>query len=132
LRNEPRWLAVEEVIETNREQVGFTGEDHLIIDLGGLQSAVNSPRNQFEYGGQDDVIVLAVSLFIAICQNHPFIQGNKRTAWLAALQFLEMNGYWVSVPDTDEIGEFLTKVAVGLVSRQFLEYTLWRLSLPIR
>ncbi len=120
------------MIETNREQVVLTGEDHLIIDLGGLESAVDSARNQFEYGGQDDVIVLAVSLFVAISRNHPFIQGNKRTAWLAALQFLEINGYWVSVPDDDAIGKFLTRVAVGATSREYLEYLLWRLSLPTR
>ena len=131
MQNSPRWLSIEEIIETNREQVTLTGEDHIILDLGGLDSAAHNPRMAFDYGGEDDVIVLAVSLFLAINRNHPFVQGNKRTAWLSALQFLASNGYVTSLPDIDEFAEFLTRVATGEIERELLEYFLWRCSSPV-
>jgi death-on-curing protein len=101
------------------------------LDLGGLESAAHNPRMAFYFGGEDDVIVLAVSLFLAINRNHPFLQGNKRTAWLSALQLLEINGYVTPMPDHDKLGEFLTGVATGTIAREFLEYYLWRFSTPV-
>jgi len=93
LPNEPLWLEAAEVIELNRLIVAETGEPFLVRDPGGLESAVGKPRNRWHYEGQDDALTLAVSLLFGIAGNHPFLQGNKRTGFEAALIFLLNNGY---------------------------------------
>ena len=93
MQSEPLWLPVSEVVDTNRDLVEETGEPHHIRDLGLLESACAVPRNQWSYGGVTDLATLATSVLFAIARNHPFMQGNKRTALLAALQLLELNGW---------------------------------------
>jgi death-on-curing family protein len=88
LPNEPIWLETAEVIELNRLIVAETGEPFLVRDLGGLESAVERPRNCSRYEAQDDALTLAVTLLFGIAGNHPFLQGNKRTGFEAALIFL--------------------------------------------
>ncbi|MBV9115219.1 MAG: type II toxin-antitoxin system death-on-curing family toxin [Hyphomicrobiales bacterium] len=64
-----------------------------------MSSALARPRHCYIYDGERDILWLAVSLLAAIVQNHPFEQGNKRTAFLAALIFLNKNGYDLTFPD---------------------------------
>jgi death-on-curing protein len=93
LPNEPVWLETAEVIELNRLIVAETGEPFLVRDPGGLESAVGKPRNRWHYEQLDDALTLAVTLLFGIAGNHPFLQGNKRTGFEAALIFLLHNGY---------------------------------------
>ncbi|KAL9621524.1 MAG: hypothetical protein Q9160_004054 [Pyrenula sp. 1 TL-2023] len=58
-----------------------------------LESAVHSPTNQRHYGNQQDVFQLAANLSEKIMKNHAYMDGNKRTALVAADIFLKMNGY---------------------------------------
>ncbi len=81
-------------------------------DNGLLESAIAKPQNHWNYG-EDDVVVLAVKLLLGIAQNHPFEQGNKRTALTAAATFLELNGYELDVPDGDPFGNFIERVITG-------------------
>jgi death-on-curing protein len=60
-------------------------------DEGLLESALARPENRFAYEGLDDIIALAATYAVAISSNHPFIDGNKRTAFLAAGLLLEKN-----------------------------------------
>lgn len=59
-------------------------------DAGALESALARARNQWEYG-QDDLCVLAASHAFGVARNHPFADGNKRTAWVLARTFLVLN-----------------------------------------
>jgi death-on-curing protein len=99
LPNEPRWLAVDVVIEHNRLELIETGEHHLVRDIGLLENALARPRNFFGYG-KEDIIVLAVALMAGIARAHAFEQGNKRTAFGAMRLFLRANGYDTSFDDT--------------------------------
>ena len=99
MQNEPWWLSVETVIEINRTLVAITGEQHFLRDQGLLESAVARPQNAFAYG-EEDIIVLAVRLMAGIAQVHAFEQGNKRTAFVAMVQFLMNNGCDVAIEDT--------------------------------
>jgi death-on-curing protein len=99
LPNEPRWLSVEAVIDINRRLVAITGERHLLRDQGLLEGALARPQNAFGYG-EEDIDVLAVRLMAGIVQSHSFEQGNKRTGFVAMVQFLMENGYDVAVEDT--------------------------------
>lgn len=97
--NEPNWLPIEAVIEHNRLELADTGERHLVRDQGLLESALARPRNAFAYG-EEDVVVLAVTLMAGIARAHAFEQGNKRTAFGAMRLFLRANGYDTGFDDS--------------------------------
>jgi death on curing protein len=98
LPNEPNWLPIEEVIAHNRRELADTGENHFVRDLGLLESALARPRNAFSYG-EEDVVVLAVTLMAGISRAHAFEQGNKRTAFGAMRLFLRANGFDTNIDD---------------------------------
>jgi death-on-curing protein len=77
-----------------------------------LDAAVHSPQASYdgEYLYRDEFGVAAAYLFLAL--SHPFLEGNKRTGWLAALAFLSMNGIEVAVPEDDGIA-CVTLIAEG-------------------
>jgi death-on-curing protein len=60
--------------------------------------------------GEDDLPTLAASLMFGICRNHPFVQGNKRTGYIAFVDFLELNGYTFIAPDTRSLAHSIIKV----------------------
>jgi death-on-curing protein len=90
---------VETVIEINRAVVLLTGEPHFLRDRGLLESALARPQNAFAYG-EEDLVVLAVRLLAGIAQAHAFAQGNKRTCFVAMVQFLNANGYDLAIEDS--------------------------------
>lgn len=111
--NEPRWLTLEELIAFNVIAVEDTGETHFLRDEGLLSMACHNPQNLFYYDGEDDLIVLAVRLMLAIARNHAFEQGNKRTGFIALRAFLEANGYRYIGPDSIELAEEIIAMIEG-------------------
>jgi death on curing protein len=105
-------------------------EPYALLDYGKLESALNRPRNRWEFG-EDDILTLAILLIVAIGQAHAFLQGNKRTAFISAEMFLEINGYSLQIRDSPILGEALERVithelseeAFGLAVQDFLEET---------
>lgn len=93
MRSEPLWLEPEEVILLNHQIVAATAEPFALLDPGLLESALGKPRNHWLYEHEEDVVALATALLFGIARNHAFEEGNKRTAFEAALIFLENNGY---------------------------------------
>lgn len=91
--SEPLFPEVEDLIEFNRAEVAETGENFALLNRGLLESAVMVPQNLYHYGHEEDVLALACSLMVAVARNHPFEQGNKRTAFDAGMMLLELNGY---------------------------------------
>ena len=65
-----------------------------------VESAAAAPLNHFDYAGERDILRLAVVLANAIVRDHPFLDGNKRTATVAMLEFLYVNGLTLELPDT--------------------------------
>lgn len=90
---EPLFLTLAEVIEIHNDQIERYGGSAAIRDLGLLQSAIAQPSASFS--GQwlhNDVFMMAAAYAFHICGNHPFVDGNKRTALASALVFLRLNG----------------------------------------
>ena len=81
--SEPTWLPAELIVSFNELVVGETGEPHVLRDEGALENALAKPMNYWAYG-ERDAVVLAVALLMGIARTHPFLQGNKRTAFEAA------------------------------------------------
>lgn len=98
---EPEWITVEDLIAFNREIVASTNppEPHQIVIEGAIEAAQASPINLFHYGREEDVVVLAAHLCVAVSRAHAFLQGNKRTAFQAMRTFLRINGFDIVVPD---------------------------------
>jgi death on curing protein len=114
---------LEAVLAVNRDAVSKTGENHRLRDRPLLESALQKPENHWSYGGEDDVVLLAVQLLSGIAQNHCFEQGNKRTAFIAAVMFLKANGYNLTVPDGEvPLGRWIEMVITkALTSEQFTD-----------
>lgn len=110
MRNEPRWLSVGEIALINRGLVAATGEPFGILKPNELDSAAARPATFWAYEEEDNVAVLAVRLLVGIARNHPFEQGNKRTAFVAALAFLLNNGWRLDIADGEEAAELIEAV----------------------
>ena len=96
----PRFLALSEVLTILQDQIARYGGEFGVRDIGLLSSAVSVP--QAEFGRQAlhaDLFEMAAAYAFHICQNHPFIDGNKRVALASALVFLDLNGVSVSDPE---------------------------------
>ncbi len=93
------FLSVEDVLILHADQVDLYGGDHGVRDLGLLESAVAQPQAAF--GGQvlhEFPFEMAAAYLFHIVQNHPFLDGNKRTGAVAALVFLDLNGIEIDAP----------------------------------
>jgi death-on-curing protein len=112
LPNEAVWLTAEALIRFNQRAIGETGEPFFIRDRGLLESALARPQNHWAYG-EDDLAALAVALLLGIAGNHPFGQGNKRTAFAAAEALLHANGYRLEAPDGAELADKVVDLITG-------------------
>jgi len=106
----PKWLALALVTAIHDEAIYEFGGLGGMRDTGLLESALDRPRNRLAYQPETTVFELAASLCFGLAKNHPFIDGNKRTALLAARAFLFVNGYLLEPAEEDEV---LTMVAVA-------------------
>jgi death-on-curing protein len=85
------WLSRQIILATHDEQLAEHGGAIGVRDEGLLESALARPLNRAGYG-DPDIAELAALYAIAIARNHPFIDGNKRTALGACIVFLRLNG----------------------------------------
>jgi len=99
---EPVWLSVRAVIPSHQKLIEQYGGSHGIRDDGLLESALDKPKNQFAYGGDDiGIAELAASYAHGLAKNHAFIDGNKRIAFAACDGFLYLNGYDLTANEED-------------------------------
>jgi death on curing protein len=101
-----------EIIEAlHAEQLELHGGAPGLRDEGMLESALNRPLQKIQYA-EPDIFELAAAYLFGIVKNHPFIDGNKRTGYLAADVFLALNG-WSVEAEQEEIISFVLGVASG-------------------
>ena len=86
------------VLAIHDEQLAEHGGAEGIRDTGLLESALARPQNLLAYGSPD-FSDLAAAYASGIARNHPFIDGNKRTAWVVAETFVELNGFEIAADD---------------------------------
>lgn len=97
---EPVWLLRSVVEAIHEEQIAEHGGAAGLRDGGLLESALDRPRNLAAYGAPD-LAALAAALGHGIVRNHPFIDGNKRVAFVAVELFLDLNGHALEADDAD-------------------------------
>ena len=88
----PRWLAQQALLLLHEESLSTFGGASGLRDEGLLDSALHRPRNLHELGGVSDLSALAAAYAHGLSRNHPFVDGNKRAAFLAIGVFLAING----------------------------------------
>lgn len=112
--NEPwRWVAAEVLLAVHEEQLAEHGGAAGVRDLGLLESALARPQNQAAYGNPD-AADLAAAYGVGLAKNHPFIDGNKRTAFVAVELFLALNGHDLVADDADCVLTMLSVAAGSL------------------
>lgn len=89
---EPRWISKEALLVLHDRSLGLHGGAAGLRDEGLLESALQRAPNRHHYEGVEDICDLAATYLVAIASNHPFIDGNKRAAFLGAGLFLRLNG----------------------------------------
>jgi death on curing protein len=96
--DEPNWIPIEAVVAYNKEEVEKSGEPYELRDRVSLQRALAHPWNIWVYFMDRDIAVLAARLYTSLANAHGFAEGNKRTAFRAAIAFVEANGYAFDMP----------------------------------
>ena len=94
------WLSRQLILAIHDEQLAEHGGALGVRDDGLLDSALARPLNRAGYG-EPDVAELGALYAIAIARNHPFVDGNKRTAFAALFMFLALNGMEFEPPEVD-------------------------------
>jgi death-on-curing protein len=105
----PTFISVEEVLDLHADTLRVEGGLEGLRDYGGLVSATIAPQNHWHYTG-GDLFDLAAVLLVHLGRNHPFVDGNKRAAFYAALVFLDLNG--IEIRQDDDALEAATLAAV--------------------
>ena len=106
-----RYLTAEQVLFIHARLIEETGGEHGVRDLGLLQAAVARPQATFD--GEElypDVFAKAAALMESLVNNHPFLDGNKRTGIAAAALFLALNGVQLTASNP-QVVEFTMQVA---------------------
>jgi death on curing protein len=113
--SEPRWLDLDLVLDFHAEQLALFGGADGVRDIGLLESALARPINKFAYG-ENDLAAHAAAYGFGIARNHPFVDGNKRTALASMIVFLGLNQ-----TDLDAPQEAATAIVLSLAAGEIAE-----------
>jgi death on curing protein len=104
------WIATAVAEAAHLEQIAEHGGGEGVRDAGLLDSAMARPRNLADYG-DPDAAALAAAYAFGIARNHPFVDGNKRTAAVVSETFLMLNGYRLDASDAEVAVAFVALAA---------------------
>jgi death-on-curing protein len=118
---EPEWLTADDAVLFHGQLIAAFGGAPGIRDQSLLESAMSRPRHVFTYESQD-LAVLAGTYAHGIAKNHPFVDGNKRVAFVLARVFLGLNGVQFDPPEAEAV-----VMVEGLASSQVSEadFAIW-------
>ena len=114
---EPAWIRTIEALAFHSQQIALFGGSDGMRDAGLLDSALARPRNLLAHS--ESVVTmagLAAAYAFGISSNHPFVDGNKRTAMQVSFVFLEFNGFPVTASQEEACLTFL-RLAAGEISK---------------
>jgi death on curing protein len=112
------WLSLAAVLAIHDEQIAEHGGLSGVRDMGLVESALSRPQLKSQYG-EEGLAPLAAAYAYGLARNHPFLDGNKRTAYVAMETFLALNGAAFLASDEDATITFL-RLAAGEVSEDAL------------
>ena len=115
------WLSRDLVLAIHDEQLARHGGAAGLRDAGLLESALARPLNLVAYG-EPDIAELGATYAIAIARNHPFIDGNKRAAFMSLVLFLALNGAQFDPPEVEATMTTLAMAAGDLDDPTFIAW----------
>ena len=115
------WIATEVALAAHAEQLAEHGGAEGVRDAGALESAMMRSRNLADYG-EPDVAALAAAYAFGIARNHPFVDGNKRTAAVVAETFLVLNGQTLTATDAELVVAILALAAGDLPEEELADW----------
>jgi death on curing protein len=123
ITNEPIWISEHLALAIHERQLAEHGGGTGIRDKGMFESAMARPRQLFAYGGPDTAIPdLAAAYAFGLARNHPFVDGNKRTAYVVCRTFLILNGWDIVGAPEDRYAAFLSMSAGEMDSEAFTDW----------
>jgi death-on-curing protein len=115
--DDPEFLDIEDVLELHQLSLEQYGGGSGVRDMGLLESALAQPRSAFgDQYAHEGLFAMAAAYLFHVARNHPFVDGNKRTALLAALVFLDINGIAVE-RESEALYELTMGVAEGRIDK---------------
>jgi death-on-curing protein len=115
----PVWVPRLVVDSIHFEQLNEHGGSHGVRDERALESALARPQHKHAYEADADLAYLAAAYAFGIARSHPFVDGNKRTAFVVAAIFLGLNGYEIEATDED-VEQTVMRLADGKLSEKKL------------
>jgi death-on-curing protein len=115
------WVSLEVALAAHLEQLTEHGGGEGVRDAGMLESAMARPQNLVAYG-HPDAAELAASYAFGIARNHPFVDGNKRTAAVVSETFLALNGHGLTATDAELVVTFVALAAGELSERELADW----------
>ena len=115
------WIDPSVIHAVHDEQLGEHGGASGLRDAGLLESALARPMQLAAYG-QPDAAALAAAYGFGLAKNHPFIDGNKRTAFVAVELFLALNGWELNASDAECVLAMLQLAAGECTEEQFAQW----------
>ena len=120
MKKEPIWIREDVVLAIHSRQIAEHGGLEGIRDSGLLESALNKPKQRYTYEKPEpDLAILAAAYAYGIASNHPFVDGNKRVAFVVCRLFLKLNGADLIASGEEKYAVFM-KLAAGEITESEL------------
>ncbi len=113
---EPIWIDERDALALHDRLMALDGGAAGVRNMGLLQSALARPKRLHAYGDAPDTIEMAAAYTVGIVRNHPFIDGNKRTAFVVGVLFLELNGRRFTATEEDA-AQAVLGLAAGTIDK---------------
>ena len=120
MADSPKWIRLREALAIHDVSIAAYGGAAGIRDQALLESALARPEQHAHYAGTIDTHALAAIYTLGIVRNHPFVDGNKRTAFLVGSLFLEING-WRLTASEEKAAQAVLNAAAGLMDESGYE-----------
>jgi death on curing protein len=111
-----RFLEIDEVLFFHKNEMTHSDGSKEIRDMEALESAIAAPRATFGGTFLMDIFEMAATYVNSIAKNHPFLDGNKRTALISSLAFLYLNGYECSEEYDEELADKILDLVNNKIS----------------
>lgn len=129
MTNEPRWIHRQALLLKHAESLRLFGGAEGLRDEGMLDSALARPVNAWSYRGEIRISYLAAAYAFGLSKNHPFIDGNKRAAFIAYVGFLKLNGFNLTASQPDAYQTMIALAAGAVTEEEFAQWIERNLSL---
>lgn len=115
---EPRFLTLDDILHIHDREIAAAGGSQGIRDQKGIESASGAVQATFSGEYLQDIYGMAATYLNSIVNNHPFIDGNKRTGLAAALTFLYLNGIEIEERQEEELADLVLRLIESTVTKE--------------